>query len=304
METSKLSYVSFLTVAQTGSVTSAAEKLNLSASVISRNIKRIEDILGIPLFDRSPQGMKLTAAGADLAQYATRAMLEQQDVLDDLRRQANEFGGKIRVATTAGLGLTFMPRVIAKFQREHSKLEFTVITGTLQQIRLALEQGDVDLGLSLEGSSRPELVTLFRQQCKTSLIMAPDHPLRNESRVTLEQIGSYPVAGSEGSSTRMLFERIAAKSDHRFVYSYVCNNIMSNLTYCSQTYALTTASSLTYREFVDRGWLLAKDFEECESMERTVLMLALRGRKLPRHIQGFSDFVASEAKVSEQPAAF
>lgn len=76
----------FLEVVRSGSVSEAATRLSVSPSAVSRQVAALEDLLGVPLFDRRPRGMAPSAAGEMLAAHARRGALEADRVVADIRR--------------------------------------------------------------------------------------------------------------------------------------------------------------------------------------------------------------------------
>jgi DNA-binding transcriptional LysR family regulator len=137
----------FLTVAETGNVTRAAQVLNLVQPAVSRQIRLLEDDIGAPLFVRGRHGMVLTEAGGALQGYARRAMLE----LD--RARAEIAGSDEGVAGLATLGLLpstcdlLASDLVSAVAKANPRIRVRIATayaGTLQQW---LESGEVDAAL-------------------------------------------------------------------------------------------------------------------------------------------------------------
>ena len=74
----------FLEVARTGSISEASERLHVATSAISRQVAKLEQDVGAPLFERRPRGMALSEAGEILVAYARRSSLEAEQVLADV----------------------------------------------------------------------------------------------------------------------------------------------------------------------------------------------------------------------------
>ena len=103
----------FLATADAGSFTKAAERLHLSSSAVSKSVARLEERLGVLLFERSTRRLKLSDAGR--AYYATckRVLQELADAEDVLAEHATELAGKVRIGVPASYGrLRVMPALL------------------------------------------------------------------------------------------------------------------------------------------------------------------------------------------------
>jgi DNA-binding transcriptional LysR family regulator len=114
----------FVTVAETGNMTSAGQRLRRSQSAVSLQIKRLETCFDLRLFDRSPRAVRLTAAGERLMSHA-RAMLALNDaIIDELAEPALE--GTVRLGTPEDFATTHLPIVLAKFAESHPRVSLEV----------------------------------------------------------------------------------------------------------------------------------------------------------------------------------
>lgn len=144
----------FLAVAETGSVSRAAEMLHLVQPAVSRQIRLLEDDVGAPLFVRERHGMVLTQEGHALAGYARRAMLE----LDRARAEIGGTSAGVSGLVTLGLLPSTIDQVaaplVAAAARQYPGIRMRIAMGYAGTLRRWLETGEVDAAL-LYGSERP-----------------------------------------------------------------------------------------------------------------------------------------------------
>mgnify|MGYP006147732891 CR=1 FL=1 len=117
MELRHLRY--FIALAGSLNFTRAAERLHVTQSTLSHQIKQLEDELGRPLFDRVGKRVALTEAGDEFLHHATRALQEIDLGLGALRRDGSDMAGELRIGATHSFNLGFIPDCIAAFQQKH-----------------------------------------------------------------------------------------------------------------------------------------------------------------------------------------
>lgn len=135
----------FLAVAETGSVTLAAARLGRTQSAVSLLIKRLEDNLGQPLFDRLARGVSLTARGEQLLPYARRVVALLDDAAQALREKT--LTGPVRVGIPDEYSGTILPRALAAFDERHEGLQVSVICDHSEEQLKALEADALDLAV-------------------------------------------------------------------------------------------------------------------------------------------------------------
>ena len=146
---------SFAAVADTGSFTAAANLVARTQSAVSMQIKRLEDVLGRRVFERSSRSLELTTDGAMLLDYARR-MLELND--ESLRRIARPpVTGRARLGVTEYFVPNEVPRILARFAAAHPGVQLDVRMGLSRDLRVELDAGRLDAAIvRLDASSKAD----------------------------------------------------------------------------------------------------------------------------------------------------
>ncbi len=198
-------------VAELGTVTAAAERLNLSASAISITLKQLEDELGIKLFERTESGFKPTEAGREviLAEAQIAAILGELTEVTGALRGGQTGQVTFGVVSTAKY---FAPFLLRAFQATHPKIEITLKVGNREETLARLADFTVDMALI---GRPPQDIQVEQQEIGPHphvVIAAPDHPLARKRSVSAISLSDEVFLIREmGSGTRLLAERILSE---------------------------------------------------------------------------------------------
>jgi LysR family transcriptional regulator for metE and metH len=202
-------------IARTGKVLGAAELLNVTPPAITLQLKQLEEILRLPVFERSRDGMKLTEAGRILLDGATRIEAELAACGEALNAMRGLTGGSVSIGVVS-TAKYFAPAALGAFRREHPDLDLKLFVGNREDtIRglAALEFDIVIMGRPPEGL---DVKSAVLGENPHVIIARPDHPLAGKRRVTMADLGQEKFLMREpGSGTRGLMERIFARSRHQ-----------------------------------------------------------------------------------------
>ncbi|GKW49513.1 LysR substrate-binding domain-containing protein [Halomonas sp. NCCP-2165] len=132
----------FEAAARHGSFTQSGRELSLTQSAISRQIKRLEDDLGRPLFERDPDGLRLTPAGVHFYNIVRRILRELADETSRLRRHGNSH--QLTLATSPTIASVWLARLLPVFQSENKDIEIRILTA---EDPCRLDLSEFDLGL-------------------------------------------------------------------------------------------------------------------------------------------------------------
>ena len=139
---------SFVAVAETGRMTTAARVVNLSQGAVSQQIKRLEALFRMNLFDRAADAARLTRDGEKLIAQAHRLIALNDDVLEQM--QQADFSGEVRLGVPHDVVGKLMPPILRRFGQEHPNVLVTLVSETTHSLRAGLCKGKVDLALMTE----------------------------------------------------------------------------------------------------------------------------------------------------------
>jgi LysR family transcriptional regulator, low CO2-responsive transcriptional regulator len=193
-------------IQSTGKISAAAKSLGLTAPAVTLQLQQLEIEVGMPLFDRTPDGMRPTAAGLAVLE-AARGIEERLRLLgEEIEALASGKGGslKLGVVSTAKY---FAPRLLAAFLKQHPGIQVDLLVGNRAEIIAALKRHELDTVLM----GRPPREVAVRSQMfgdHPFVIIAPaDHPLAAKRRIAKATIAKERFLIREpGSGTRMSLE--------------------------------------------------------------------------------------------------
>ncbi|MCD7883388.1 MAG: LysR family transcriptional regulator [Lachnospiraceae bacterium] len=140
----------FLAVAEEMSFTRAAEKLCIAQPPLSRQIKDLEEELGVTLFIRKPHALQLTEEGQVFRQYASRVLDLVNKSAEDVKEIHGGLHGTIYLASVEGHAPALFSRWIAGFQKQHPKVSYNLWNGNSDEVINRLTKGLCELALIME----------------------------------------------------------------------------------------------------------------------------------------------------------
>ena len=282
----------FLEVVRSGSVSEAAGRLSVSPSAVSRQVAALEELLGVPLFERHARGMAPSAAGELLAAHARRGAMEADRVVSDIQALQGLRRGFVRLGSSSGFAIEFLPRVMAGFRVHYPGIQFHLRVVAPAQVTTAVRNGDVDIGLTYSRAAVQGVRVSHRQAASVFALMRPDHPLAKQRSVTLAQMLPFPIGLSGPDTTvRQLFDVACSNRAVVFEPALVSNRFEALASFVLHGGGLAIAGEITVRERVRRGELHAAEIRERGMRARSVELQTLAGRTLPEVVRAFLDFL-------------
>jgi DNA-binding transcriptional LysR family regulator len=268
----------FLEVARTGSVNQAAQRLHVAASAVSRQLAKLEDSLGVSLFERLPRGMALTEPGTRLLAHAAAHDAQSAQLMEQLQGMSSQQALRVRVACTEGFAAGFMPVVMGQFRGVHPQVELQLTVGLPHEVSALVHRGEVDLALKYSVAPEKGLQTLHSAIAPVYAVMPAQHPLARQRTVSVADVVRYPLLlGAENTTGRQLFDLSCAVQGLRYRPA-VESNYSSSLLPLLSDHDVVLASYLTAARWVESGLLAARPFEEAQLSQRRLQVLAVEGR--------------------------
>ena len=150
---------SFMAVADAGGVTRAAGFLNLTQSAVSMQIKRLEEMLGLSLLDRSRRGITVTPEGEQLLKYARR-MIELNDEAYARLTQV-DWEGEVVLGVPHDIVYPVIPRVMKRMRCEFPRVRLQLLSSYTSGLKEKVARGEVDVILTTETAPDPEAEALL-----------------------------------------------------------------------------------------------------------------------------------------------
>lgn len=234
----------FYQVAQIGSVRQAAENLHISASAVSRMIKKLEHQMRAELFERKADGMRLTSAGGLLFEQLDGIYAQIQDVqvrideLQGLRR------GQVSIHCIEGVMYDLAPYFLSAFHKTYPGITFSVSFGSTQDIVASLLAYTADIGITFNMKKQAGIAVISTFQHPLHLLVAPTHELAKETAVSLRALKGYAVAMPDASfGIRQIFDR-ALRTLNISLHTLVTSNSLMFCRSIARTGTAVTFSSV------------------------------------------------------------
>lgn len=204
---------SFVTVARLGSFTQAARRMHISQPALTVQIRQLEEMLGVQLFDRNTRSVTLTRVGAELVPQLERLQEEMDAVLAHTRELASGQRGVVRLACIPSFAASRLPEAILAFRRDHPHIAFTLKDANWNRVVAMVRSGDVDFGIADLLTTEPDLEFLPLMEDRMQVIFAQGHPIAGLKKVTLAKLAEHPMVMMDPeTSARHTIDRAFAEA--------------------------------------------------------------------------------------------
>ncbi|HWS85601.1 MAG TPA: LysR substrate-binding domain-containing protein [Pyrinomonadaceae bacterium] len=187
MEMTQLEF--FLQVIAEGSFSKAADAVGRTQPAVSIAIRRLEEEVGAPLFDRSQKTPTLTEAGQRIQDYAQRILALRDQARGAVAELRELKRGLVRVGANESTSLYLLPQVILSFREKHPDVKVEIYRHVSERLPREVLERNVDFAvLAFEPVDR-DLESFCVLRDELSLILNPEHPLAKREGVTVEELG-------------------------------------------------------------------------------------------------------------------
>jgi LysR family nitrogen assimilation transcriptional regulator len=264
----------FLAIADTGSVTRAAELLHVVQPAVSRQLKLLEEDVGAPLFERGRNGMALTDAGHVLIERARRALRELDAARVEIRPTPGTISGVVNLGLLPSSCELLGGPLVGALRQQYPLIRVSRSVGDTDPLRRALESGEVDATLLYEPQPSPALEVEPLVEEALSLVGLASLGLSDAKPVTVQALGQGPlVLPSPPHGLRTLVEHACAVAGVKLTVAAETNALSVQKALVVQGYGLSVMPRVAVLGEIERGLLSAARIDQPEFVRRIVLAL-------------------------------
>ncbi|CAN7440017.1 LysR family transcriptional regulator [Paenibacillus sp. LjRoot56] len=285
MELLQLQY--FITVARLEHMTEAAQSLHVTQSSLSKTIQRLEEDLGVPLFDRIGRKLRLNEFGSRFLQRAERALFELEQGKQELSDLSSPEHGALELAVTAA---STLPNILRAFRKKQPHLQFHVQMLSTQEMVTLLHRGEVDFCLSSPPVQGDDIECQIVCMDPILLAVPLGHRLAGRTSVSLSELRNESFVGvKKGYGTRDLVDSICNSVGFEPKYVYEGNEParLSALVEAEIGIAFLPSSARNSREQI--AYLHIEDHE----LVREIALIWHKSRYISRAAQEFREVVVA-----------
>ena len=297
MEMTQLEF--FLRVVEEGSFSKAADAVGRTQPAVSIAVRRLEEEVGVPLFDRSQKTPTLTEAGAVIHDYAQRILALREQARASVAELRTLKRGRVRVGANESTSLYLLPQVILAFRERHPDVKVEIYRHASERLPREVLERNVDFAVMAFEPTDRDLESFCVLRDELALILNPEHPLAARREVTIEELG--------GES--FLAHNVRTGSRNKVVEAFAEHHTPLNIT-------LELATVETIKRFVQLNVGLAFVPRMCvrEELERgTLATVPVRGlsytralwathRRNAAHSHAASAFLAALRRQAQAPS--
>ena len=282
-------------VAEHGSIQGASRATGIAASAIDRQIKLLEDRLGVPLFDRLSTGMTLSPVGEMFVVLTRRWKADENRIWSDVKQMQGVDLGHIRLVTMDSLVNSVLPRFLRHVADIYPRVRIDVEIGTPDDAVAALEAGNADVALAFNVRAQRDLHLMWSDELPLLYVLSPGHPLAGEKEVRLSQVRDHPIAVQSPS----LAIRRMLEARHGWVFSgdrppVVTNSLqLLKQLVVSGSHAALTSELDVAQELLD-GKLVAIPVAGQNVGPQNIALAISARRALPRIATRVADLLAGD----------
>jgi DNA-binding transcriptional LysR family regulator len=277
---------SFLAVARVKSFTRAASVLNATQPALTMQIQRLEEALGLTLFDRDTRSVELTRVARDLIPAFERTLQDFDAAIDSARDIATQKRGIVRLAVLPSVAAGVLPDAILGFRDKRPNVIFDLRDVIAGQVLNLVQSEQVDFGVMGGTVKAPDVETVFEAQDHLHVVYPKGHPIARMKTVTPVALAEFPlILMQRDTSVRAIVDA-----------GFHSAGLMPKTT-CEAIYMMTAVGMVraglgltilpgSAREIKAEPGLLSKPIDD-PSFTRPVSIIKRTGRTLPPLSEAF-----------------
>lgn len=244
----------FLAAAEVGSITLAAERMNISQPSISAAISSLEAEFGVGLFVRSPaHGIILTAAGERLKSEVRSIVAHLEGLYTLANELSSVVGGPLSIGCLTTTAPLMLPGLLAPFGEAHPAVNISFSDLHQAEIIQGLQQGRLDLAVTYDMQLPRDMSFTELTRLQPHVVMSHDHPLSHRQELGIEELADYSYIMLDLPISRDYFRSVLEIGGVTPKVEYLSRNHETVLALVASGYGITISAILPLREAALNG---------------------------------------------------
>ncbi|MBP2637230.1 MAG: cynR 5 [Firmicutes bacterium] len=190
MEIRQLEY--FQMTCRLSSISKAAEQLHVAQPSVSIAIQKLEEELGVQLFQRTQRQISLTSEGHIFLQRVNTILTQLEDSINEMKDLQLHPKSSIKIGIPPMIGVLLFPEIFAQFRKQYPHIELSAVEGGSLSIQNLVEQNRIDIGIITQSKSSPLLKTLPITTGQIHVCLPLHHPLGSLPSISFDQLHDQP----------------------------------------------------------------------------------------------------------------
>lgn len=296
MELTQLNY--FLTVVRLQHMTKASEALAITQPALSHSISKLEDELGVPLFERSGRNIILSRYGKMFAESVKRALHELDNGKQALEEWSNPESGRVCIAYLNILGAELVPKLIRGFHQQYPKIRFELVQGNHTFISNQMENGDCDLMISSAKLESDAYEWIPMKTVPLFVVVSCTHRFAQREEISLMELTSEPfIEVKHYCGLKVTLESCFNRIGFTPATAYEAEDLMTVAGFVAAGLGISMLPKTNGLMLEGLAWLPIKD----EGSYCEVGLLLKQDRYLSPAVKRFLDYVQSNFTLPGVP---
>lgn len=292
----------FEEVVRQGSLRKAAQRLHVAASAVNRQILKLEDELGVPLFERLPRGLRLSPAGELMLYQVRQWQRDERQMLETLGDIRGTGCAEIRIATVESLTDQVLPALLRSFSGRFPKVRFVLTTALTETILEQVASGEADIGICMNPPQTRRIRFIQAVDLGFGAVVAPSHPLAEKETVRFRDCHLYPAILPSAEMFRgSTLEQVLAHSDVDLTPLAGCNRILAIKSLARAGLGVAFLNKLDIAREMAHGELVFKPLQDRNIAKARLVLCSAAERSLSLALAVLVEEL-SEALLEIEPA--
>jgi DNA-binding transcriptional LysR family regulator len=300
MEFSQLE--TFVTVASEHSFSRAAERLFRTQPAISIALRKLEEEIGAPLFDRSKKQPELTAAGEEFLSYAQQLLSLRRESKESIEALTRLHTGRVRIGANESTSLYLLPQMILDYRKQHPDIKIEVARSSSERLPRELSERTLDCGIISYRPANPDLSLFPILHDELTLIMSPKHRLATASVIKIPDLGrEHFIAHNVKSPARVKVVESFQKHNTPLNIVIELSTMETIKRFVELDIGIGFVPHICVQREIREGKLVAKNVQGFR-YRRTLIVIYHRQKTQSHAAQAFLDLARDFARGSEKPS--